>query len=159
MVMVTALDSRRWRPRFSLRMFLLVLTVLSIWLGWCITRVRDRQAALAAVYAAGGYTNSFPPAFRHELPFTLWLFGARRVDSLHISSKLYTDETPGRFRGFAGYQRIEALFPEAEIWIGTKADPSLPNDWPVAMSPRRPPRVKPAASAAAPRQTSRKSSP
>lgn len=48
-----ALFRRRWF-RFSLRGLLIVTALASIWLGWRVKKVRDADAAVAAVKQAGG---------------------------------------------------------------------------------------------------------
>ncbi len=44
---------RRWL-RFSLRTFLIVLTILCVWLGWYLHRVEQQRAAVRWVRENGG---------------------------------------------------------------------------------------------------------
>lgn len=45
--------SRRWF-QFSLRGFLIAVTLLAVWLGWTVQRARSRGAVLDAIAKAGG---------------------------------------------------------------------------------------------------------
>jgi hypothetical protein len=47
--------ARRWRPRFSLRALLLVVTVLCLALGWRLHRARQQREAVQAIRQAGGW--------------------------------------------------------------------------------------------------------
>jgi hypothetical protein len=45
--------SRRWF-QFSLRGFLIAVTLLTVWLGWTVQRARSRGAVIDAIVKAGG---------------------------------------------------------------------------------------------------------
>ncbi len=45
---------KRWRPRFSFRTFLVVLTLVCLWFGWLVNRSNQRRKAVAWVGQMGG---------------------------------------------------------------------------------------------------------
>ncbi len=53
--MVPATPTRRFRPRFRLRTFLVLLTIFCVWLGWHVHGVRRQREAVAAIREYGGF--------------------------------------------------------------------------------------------------------
>lgn len=87
------MSSIGWRPRFSLRTLLVLMTVVSVGLAWYVERVRVEQRAAEAVLAAGGeviYDWQMRPAdadgsFRRDPPgpdFLRAWFGPHWFDSI-----------------------------------------------------------------------------
>ena len=105
---------RRWL-RFSLRTMFLLLTVLSVWLGWNLNRVRQRERllSLAGVYKfdggplSRGLKNARATAPRVPVVWS-WL-GAKHVGLLYLDRYRITDPD---------FEHYRAMFPEANLCAG-----------------------------------------
>lgn len=69
--------ARRRRLQFSLRGFLIAVTVGCIWLGWNVKRARHRGWAIDAISATGSmvlhdYCDDFLNALQNRLPLHFW---------------------------------------------------------------------------------------
>lgn len=99
-------DKPRGWFRFSLRTFFILLTVFGVWLGVQLKWIRDRDAALKAVFTSPGYwPQQLKPA-----PWSIRILGARGYASLMV---------PVRFRPQEDIEddlsRLRPLFPEATV--------------------------------------------
>ena len=94
------------RPRFSLRMVFLVLTVCGVWMDSQIGIVRERQALLempGLVHCGSG---------GKPLPFVWSLLGAKPLPFIMVD-----ENTPDDI-----YRRFETAFPEATVCRSRMAD-------------------------------------
>jgi hypothetical protein len=105
--METTKPNRRWF-QFSLRTFLIVITLIGGWLGWNLYEVRQRESYRTAL-AGNAYPfsgNQFPWRQR-KMPWMWSLLGAVPVESIRLDSA-------------EGYGMTDALemakwFPEANV--------------------------------------------
>ena len=65
--MPTPSTKPRWRPRLRLRTFLLLLTLLCVWLGWRVSAVNRIDRAVAAIERAG-FVVEYPPVMPPPSP-------------------------------------------------------------------------------------------
>ena len=109
---------RRWFV-FSLRTLLVLITVLSVWLGSVTNQVRERRAALADLRGRGAWisTSTRAPGNRHltAIPiFRRWL-GDVAVQYVNLFPENGATEDEIR--------RLQPLFPECRFKLGTNRRP------------------------------------
>src|SRR5687768_4729286 len=103
------------RFQFGLRTLLIVVAIVSLWLGWQVHWIRQRHALLAISDIYPGrvdhaYNYSYfgldPPANPpvHPAPGMLGLFGEEGVEVIHVHVRL-RDE----------FEQARRLFPEADV--------------------------------------------
>jgi hypothetical protein len=88
--MLNILPTRRWL-RFSLRTFLVVVTLFCIWSAWYVHRARRQKEAVEAVQTYGGwayYDHQFdeakpPTKVMNESPWPSWLIDIFGIDMFH----------------------------------------------------------------------------
>ena len=104
---------RRWF-RFSLRAFIVAVTLVGIWLGWNLRQVCQRDLVLARQNIVPVYVGS-PTVTSHprrtspgRFPLTWSLLGASPVHKLICT---------GGFESAEDVNRVSALFPEAELQV------------------------------------------
>lgn len=111
--MTTAVSKRRWL-RFSLRTMFVLVTAVALWLGWELSMVRARRAALVElrndpavqVFTAAEFESPLEPPD-----------GAAALSQLRI---LLGDRSVAVIRFDPGHQQAEVdraheLFPEADV--------------------------------------------
>ena len=105
------MQPRRWF-RFKLRTMFIVMTVLSVWLGWNLDRVRQRERFLlrAGVYPfdSGSLTRGgrVARATAARVPVIWSWLGAKHVGLVYLDRYRITD---------ADFERTRGLFPEANL--------------------------------------------
>lgn len=113
---------RRWL-RFSLKSFLLVVTLLGAWLGYQLSWVRARRVFLAEEYAIRDSQKRWwstidnPGQKPPRAPWGLWVFGEQGYTSIAFISQ---SNTPTDQRALTDRDRerldlARRLFPEANI--------------------------------------------
>jgi hypothetical protein len=113
---------RRWL-RFSLKSFLLVVTLLGAWLGYQVSWVRARRAFLSEEYAIRDSQKRWSSTIDNPgqtpplAPWGLWLFGEQGYTSIAFISQ---SNTPADQRALTDRDRerldlARRLFPEANI--------------------------------------------
>jgi hypothetical protein len=102
---------RRWF-QFSLTTMLVVITVIAVWLGWNLSRVRQREATIVFLKNSG-MSVAYPttaalqiPPWKH-LPFGWRILGAKPVRTVYL---------PQQFKE-VDREQVRGLFPEAAIVI------------------------------------------
>ena len=94
----------RWF-RFSLRTAFVVLTIVGVWLGWNISRLRAREKALKRLVGGSARLDfMLPPEKR--LPIVWSILGTETVSSICLPRERYSE---------AEFDEIRALFPESKI--------------------------------------------
>jgi hypothetical protein len=107
--LASQLHGRRFR--YSLRTFLIIITLFCVWLGWNAHQVRERQRMLDKIYATLGDPTIMLgpfPAIEKPIPFVWSLFGATPRSILCVRREQFTDNE---------FRKIDALFPETFILI------------------------------------------
>ena len=109
---------RRWF-QFSLRTFLIAVTLFGGWIGWNLHEVRQRKQALefivlrkgtVSVYSNNDVMEREPPWRASKLPWMWRMLGSEPIRKIDLGMNL---------SGFDA-QTITAWFPESEIewWDG-----------------------------------------
>jgi hypothetical protein len=96
-----SMTPRRWF-RFSLRTFLLAVTVLGSWLGYQLNWIRERHAAFQDRRLQVARLS--PPAYAPAAPQLLWLFGESGITGVYLMDPELTADD---------LRRLKSLFPEA----------------------------------------------
>ena len=115
------------RLRFSLRTLLIVVTVLSCWLGYHLNWIRQRNQALRDTQVANadtakdfsGFLGSGEPG-RPIAPSWLYLFGERGVTSINIW--MTADQEADRKK----VEEFRRLFPESRVELTPLPTPVIP---------------------------------
>jgi hypothetical protein len=107
---MSGLAKRRW-VRFSLRSALVALAVVSVWFGWNVHRVRQREAALRylqriVIVELGSAENPARPW--RDVPVVWRWLGAKPVLTIPLPEGSFTEEDR---------EALEALFPEATVQL------------------------------------------
>ena len=99
---------KRRRFRFSLRTLFVVITVLTVWLGWNVYQVRTREMVRQYIVNSGqgGLVLGPPEKPWKSLPIMWRLLGVEPVQTLRLEGMSLTDEDR---------KEIVASFPEADI--------------------------------------------
>jgi hypothetical protein len=99
---------RRWF-QFSIATMLLLITVFAVWLGWNLTFVRQREAAITYLMNNGATVVSppgkSPPPWK-QLPIGWRILRARIVIMIFLPKAQYTERDR---------EELSVLFPEANI--------------------------------------------
>ena len=90
------------RPRFTLRVLIVAMTLLCVWCAYSFNWIRRRQAVFAASGAVDLSENAKATA-----PGLLFLFGERGYRTIGVAF-----ERAGQIDHFAD---LQLLFPEAEV--------------------------------------------
>src|SRR5262245_33675445 len=113
--------SRRWL-RFSLRTLLVLVTVFCVWLGWQVSIVHERKAALAkpgiverVVYPGDDEWNKADSV--PTLPFWRYWMGDRPVPSIILS------EDHALEVGLPGTDELQRVFPDSNLYVATARVP------------------------------------
>ena len=93
------------RPRFSLRTLLVVVTLVSIWLGWNWRTMKSRQQILESIQMAGGFT--FNVLGTAKISVIRNLLGDRPHEQIILPEDRFST---------ADVRHIESLFPEAGVF-------------------------------------------
>src|SRR5262245_5118943 len=106
----------RFRPRYSLRMLFVAITLFALWLGWEVRRVQLRKGWVAHIQAAGGNVlwsdvvlEKLPAkdsGFAPEISWYRRLLGDRAVCVLNVAVPNDSDPELGAAR---------SVFPEAIV--------------------------------------------
>ena len=104
--------ARRTWFRFSLRSLFALVTIASVWLGYQMSIVRERQTLRSSIVAGGGVvTETDPSAARmpdiEDAPWYRRILGDRAVASIQLA----TNATPT-----PDVRHVLRAFPEAEVW-------------------------------------------
>ncbi len=103
---------RRHWFRFSLRTMFVIVTILCIWFGWNLNKVRQRSTALTYLKQDGADVrlpaDGWPMKPWHTVPLSLRLLGAEPVTRIVLPKGRYT---------YGDVTRVTELFPEAEIVV------------------------------------------
>lgn len=73
------LPNRLWRPRFSLKVVLLIFTVVACWLSWRVHEARERLQLLSRLEhekVSGLAVVTYYETRRDPRPFRFWYYGA-----------------------------------------------------------------------------------
>jgi hypothetical protein len=106
---MTTAPTRRWF-RWSLRTMFVVVTVLACWLGWTLHQWQNRRQLLGQLTSQHAITGIFwkdGSKGQKPLAFALWPFAAGQIRMILLEDGHFTD---------ADIDRLEALFPEAELY-------------------------------------------
>jgi len=100
-----------FRPRYSLRALLVVMTLFALFFWYHINWIKQRRAAIASGYVTTfeGPGETPPPA-----PGLLWLFGEKGYNGILIEAHTDDELEPGM-----------SLFPEAAVANALFSDASL----------------------------------
>jgi hypothetical protein len=101
--------STKWRFRFTLRAFLIVIAIIALWLGWNVRQVKQRQQAEKYILSKSNKIFYGLPEkpWRRSTPLVWRVLGAKPVQVIDL-----------RFGGTflqKDVDSIRALFPEADI--------------------------------------------
>jgi hypothetical protein len=101
---------RNWRFRFTLRALLIAIAIFALWLGWNVRQVKQRQAAEKYILSKSNriYYGLPEKPWRRSTPLVWRLLGAKPVQVIDLRVR-------GTFKQ-DDIERIEALFPEADIY-------------------------------------------
>ena len=120
--MIETKPKRRWF-RFSLRTFLVVITLFGGWLGWNFFEVRERDRYIKYFTAFGIPIDSYSgnqteaPWRVSKLPWVWRLMGAQPIHRIHFfENSMYSASDA---------KTLSNWFPEADIWFHF-ANPNLP---------------------------------
>jgi len=97
---------QRW-PRFSLRGFFVLVTLLGCWLGIQLKSIRDRHEFLAEYADSHAWTLAPPPG-------CLRYFGERGIDMLNLTVERQNYDPSIENESYPEVQRAHELFPEAK---------------------------------------------
>ena len=117
MTQETNKPKRRWL-RFSLRTFLIVLTIFCVWLGWYLYRVEQQREAVKWVKENGGWVRYYYEYDSNERlvsesqpPVPKWLHDI--LDENYFSSVVYVylgDTKISDVKPLAGLTNLEELY-------------------------------------------------
>ena len=109
---------RRWF-RFSLQTLFALVTLLAIWLGWQLSIVQERKAAMTRIIESGGIAadvdNEFMAQLTYDFSPVRRLFGDRSLNIVILPSSFESKQ--------AVYQRI---FPEAAVFVDAPSSTGVP---------------------------------
>jgi hypothetical protein len=110
---MTSLIAKLRRFRFSLRTLFVVVTLIAVWLGWTLWRLRQREKVYLYLTSSAHFSHAFvmrpdelPLAPWKRLPVTWRLLGAKPLSL----TKLQRDRFSERDQ-----RQIQSLFPEALV--------------------------------------------
>jgi hypothetical protein len=120
--MIIGTDARRrWRLRFSLKTFLLLVTAFAVWLGWNVYQVSQRQrmeqyarsvrARYQYTYVTLTVVHGPPTKPWKSLPFMWRLLGVKSVSRIDSNGGVLDKED---------VEQIRKWFPEADIELGVE---------------------------------------
>ena len=101
-------------PRFSLRTLLVAVSVMALFMAWCVVQlqwIKDRRQAIQWFHTSkqSCYSPSLSPKLSTDAPWSIRVFGETGVVAIGMDVDEFAGKVP------YGPEQLKALFPEAHV--------------------------------------------